>query len=79
MIGSAAIGSLIAHGAFWMLLVLGWTELRATRVAAFVALWLIGYAGSGWLEMGAAWFMAYVAALDIALVLMVFRGDIHLT
>ena len=79
MVGSPAVAGLIANAAFWLLIVLGWTELGGRRAAGFIAVWLIGYAGSGWVPQGAAWFIALVAVLDIALVFIVYRGDVHLT
>ena len=79
MVGSPAVGGLIANAAFWLLIVLGWTQLGTRRALTFVALWLIGYAGSGWVPQGAAWFIVLVALFDIALVFIVYRGDVHLT
>jgi hypothetical protein len=79
MVGSAGIAYWIAHGAFWMLVVFGAAELRVKGVAWFLALWLIGYAGSGWFPQGALLFLSYVATLDIALVFLVFKGDVRLT
>jgi hypothetical protein len=78
-VGSVSAGYWIAHGAFWVLLVFSAAERAARRIAIFVALWLIGYVGSGWLPEGTALFMSYVAVLDIALVFLVFKGDIRLT
>jgi hypothetical protein len=46
---------------------------------SFVLLWLIGYAGLWWLGQGGTMLMSYVALLDIALVLLIFKGDVHLT
>lgn len=81
MVGSIGVGYWIAHGAFWALV--GWSIVdgRLRRAALFVALWLIGYAGSGWIAGPPATmlFVSYVAMLDIALVLLVFKGDVRLT
>ena len=81
MIGSIGVGYWIAHLAFWALV--GWSiaDRRFRRAAVFVALWLIGYAGSGWIPGPPATmlFVSYVAILDIALVLLVFKGDVRLT
>src|SRR5688572_27966688 len=49
-------------------------ELGPRWVAVFGGLWLIGYAGSGWLDQGTAIFVSYVAMLDVALVLFVFKA-----
>ena len=80
MVGSIGIAFWIAHGAFWLLTILAAAVEQRIRLAAiFVALWLLGYAGSAWLTYASAWFLSYVAALDIALVLFVFKGDVRLT
>ena len=81
MIGSIGVGYWIAHVAFWALV--GWSvvEGRLRRAATFLVPWLIGYAGSGWIPGPPATmlFVSYVAILDIALVLFVFKGDVRLT
>ncbi len=80
MVGSVGIFFWIAHLAFWVLLVLALTRESRIRLAAVsVALWIAGYVATAWLPFGSAWFLSYVAALDIALVLFVFKGDIRLT
>jgi hypothetical protein len=80
MAGSIGIAFWIAHGAFWLLTIVAAAVERRIRLAAvFVALWVVGYLGSAWLPFASAWFMSYVAALDIALVLFVFKGDVRLT
>ena len=67
----------IAHVLFWTLLLVGASEIGRRGCAVYVALWLIGYVGSSWL-IGGLLFVSYVAVLDIALVLHVFQGDVHL-
>jgi hypothetical protein len=64
---------------FWILLIAGVMagELRAKGIVAFLVLWVAGYAASG-LVLGGLLFLPYVAVLDIALVLVVFKGDIQL-
>ena len=80
MVGSIGIGFWIAHGAFWLLtIVAAVVEQRIRLAAVFVALWVVGYTGLAWLPSASAWFLSYVAVLDIALVLFVFKGDIRLT
>jgi hypothetical protein len=76
MVGSAAIGAAIAHLAFWLLLVRAWAELGGRTAAAFLALWFAGYVGLQTID-GALFFVSYVAVLDIALVFLVFKGDVH--
>ncbi len=68
----------IAHILFWLLLLIGASEIGRRGCAVYVALWLIGYAGSSWVPMGGMVFVSYVAILDIALVFHVFKGDVHL-
>jgi hypothetical protein len=79
MVGSIGVGYWIAHGVFWLLIVFALSESRTRLAPVFVGLWLIGYAGSGWISQGAALFVSYVALLDVALVLALFRGDVRLT
>jgi hypothetical protein len=79
MVGSALLGAWIAHAAFWIVIAIAAAQARYRLTAIFFSLWLIGYAAARSAEFGAAWFMPYVAALDIALVLIVFKGDIRLT
>lgn len=80
MVGSVGIAFWIAHAAFWLLLIVALAvESRIKLALWFVALWAAGYVGSSWLPFASAWFLSYVAALDIALVLFLFKGDIRLT
>ena len=78
MAGSAAIAGVIAHVAFWVLLALGWRELRQGTIAVFATAW-----AAGWLALplidGALFFVPLVAVLDVVLVLLVFKGDVRLT
>jgi hypothetical protein len=79
--GSAVIATWIAHAAFWVLLACGsWTgELRLRSTIVLLMLWLAGYLGLPYLAYGAALRAPFVAALDIALVFAVFKGDIRLS
>jgi hypothetical protein len=80
--GSVGIAARIAHVAFWGLLVYGWVwdEIDVRGIAIFVALWIAGLYGLPLLsEYGAGLFSSYVAALDIALVFIIFEGDVRLT
>jgi hypothetical protein len=78
---SAGIAALIAHAAFWVLLVYGWFwgDLGPRGIAVFVLLWLAGRLGLPMLPYGAAMFPSWVAVLDIALVFLIFKGDVRLT
>ena len=77
---SAGIAALIAHVAFWLLLVYGWfwEDLGPFGVTVFLVLWAGGFLGLSYLTSGAALFPSYVAVLDIVLVFLVFRGDVRL-
>jgi hypothetical protein len=78
--GSIAVAGWIAHGAFWVLLVYGWAvdELHATAITVFLLLWLIARFGLPYLD-AAAFFLTWVAVLDIALVFIIFKADVPLT
>ena len=76
---SAGLASWIAHIAFWILLPSGWflEELGPRSLVVFVALWLAGWFGLPLLHaQGGAMFFSYVALLDVALVFMIFKGDV---
>jgi hypothetical protein len=63
MVGSGAIGSVVAQLAFWILLVVGVLSGQLSKVA-----WWASSLVSSW-----------IAILDIVLVFMVFKGDVRLT
>jgi len=79
--GSAAVAALIAHVAFWFLLGYGWflDEIKGRGLAIFLTLWVGGLLGLPYLPFGTALVSSYVALLDIALVLVVFKGDLPIT
>jgi len=81
VIGTPLVGAWIAQGAFWVLLAIGFGYglLRWKAVAVFVTLWLLGSLAIPRI----AWWTApivtsYVAGLDIALVFIVFQGDVRI-
>jgi len=80
-VGSITLAAWIAHLAFWGLLLLGlaYGELRPKRIALFLTLWIAGLFGLPCLPYGAALFSSFVAALDIALAFIVFKGDVRIT
>ena len=79
---STAIAGLIAHIAFWALLIAGLalSELGKRSIVTFLVLWFAGLWGRRYLPYGAdLFFSSFVAVLDVALVLLVFKGDIRTT
>ena len=77
---SIAIAGWIAVVGFWVLLIFGWAfdEIHARGIAVFLILW--GVARFGLPFVGASdFFITCVAILDIALVFMIFKGDVRLT
>ena len=81
--GSIAVAAYIAYWAFWVLLVYGLAvgELTVKRVALFLMLWIVGRFALAYIpwEPAHALFSSYVATLDIALVFVIFKGDVRLT
>ena len=79
--GSAAVAAWIAHVAFWTLLAYGWMwrEIDAKRAAVFLILWVGGLYILPTILSGALPFSSFVAILDIALVFLIFKGDVRLT
>ena len=81
MIGSQAVAAWIAQFAFWVLLIIGiaYGELSKKWAATLVVLWLVGDVGLPRLSMFSGLFLtSYVAVLDIALVFIVFNGDVRI-
>ena len=76
--GAPVIGAFIAWWGFWALLVVGWMagELDARRTALFIGLWVAGRVVSGYVQYEL--FAPYLAVLDIALVFLIFKGDVKL-
>lgn len=80
MIDSSVIAGWIALAGFWVLLVYGWfwDELTPTGVGVFVGLWIAARLGLSYLHAD-AFFITCVAILDIALVFIIFKGDVPIT
>jgi hypothetical protein len=79
--GSAGIAAWFAHIGFWILVSYGWLsgELSLRGVVVFVVLWLAGLFGLPYLPYGAAVVSSYIAVIDIALVFVIFKGDVRLS
>ena len=77
---SESAARLFAHATFWGLMVIGIIsgELGRKGCVIFVLLWLLGFFGLPYLPYGESLFSSYVAVLDIALVFVVFKGDVRL-
>jgi hypothetical protein len=78
--GSVGIAAWIAHVAFWVLVGYGWfwDELGPKGLCGLIFLWLAGMFGLPFIPYGAALFSSFVAVLDIALVFLIFKGDVRL-
>jgi hypothetical protein len=83
MIGSPAIVAFIAFWCFWVLLVVGFVrdEIRLRWTVIFLLLWLLGRVGLSYVPYQPAqnMFTSWVAALDVALMFKIFKGDVRLT
>jgi len=79
--GSPAIAAWIAHLTFWVLVVRGWmtAELGNRGTIIALAFWLIAYISRPFVPYGVALFPSLVALADIALVLVIVRGDVRIT
>jgi hypothetical protein len=78
--GAVGIAAWIAHVAFWFLAVYGWfwDELGPKTFGVLVSLWLAGMFGLPFIPYGAALSSSFVAVLDIAMVFIIFKGDVSL-
>jgi hypothetical protein len=78
--GSIQVAGWIAIAGFWFLLIYGWfwDELGPTSIAVFIGLWLGARFGLPYLN-AAGFFITCVAILDIALVFIIFKGDVPIT
>ena len=80
MLGSVAIAAWIARLAFPILLVWGWLsgELGVRAVIIFVLIGLAAWLGLPRLASGGNLVTPALAAIDIALVFAVFKGDVRI-
>ena len=78
--GSAGIAAWIAKLAFIWLLIAGIVsgELRAKGIAAFLALGALAWLGLPYVPRGADFVTAALAFIDVALVFVVYKGDIRI-
>jgi hypothetical protein len=79
--GSPAVGAWIAQAAFWILMARGWAsgELGVKGLAIFLVLWLGGFFAIPPAPFGASLFAPYVACLDVALVILILKGDVPMS
>lgn len=79
--GSTLIAAWVAHVTFWVLIAWGWvtSELGVISRVVFLALWCAGFFGLPYVPNGEWFFLSYVAILDIALVFVLFKGDLRIT
>jgi hypothetical protein len=78
--GSAGAARLVAHMAFFCLLLIGWFsgELSRRATTVMVGLWVAGYVAATLFTPLDLLMTSYVAILDIVLVLLIFKGDVQL-
>jgi hypothetical protein len=76
---TSATAAWVAHAAFWALLIGGFAlgELGWKPAGAILALWCAGLWGSALVPYGPALFPSFVAVVDVALVFLVFKGDLR--
>jgi hypothetical protein len=77
----SGLAALIAHISFWVLLPYGWffEEIGPAGLTVFLLLWVAGYVGLPLVSSGGLLFSSFVALLDIALVFIIFKGDVRLS
>ena len=77
----SGVAALIAHISFWVLLPYGWffEEIGPAGLTVFLLLWVCGYFGLSLISYGGLLFPSFVALLDIALVFIIFKGDVRLS
>ena len=70
----------LPHAVFFVLLVAGWWlgELSGRRAGLFLALYLAAVAASSLVAGGVFWLTAFVALLDVVLILLVVKGDVRI-
>jgi hypothetical protein len=78
--GTIAIAGWIALVGFWVLLIFGWAfdEIHARGITVVLTLWCVARFGLPYIGAG-DFVITCVAILDIALVFMIFKGDVPLT
>lgn len=69
-VGTVGIARWIAHGAFLVLLLRVWIELRPRTAIVFILLYAAGYFGFPYILHGEPFFMPYVAVLDVIMLLL---------
>jgi hypothetical protein len=82
MTGAPVVAAWIAQVVFWAVLAVGFlTDSLSLRAASiFCALWLLGFSVIPRLAVSGGQFTApYMAVLDVALVLVVVKGDVRLS
>ena len=78
--GSISIAAWIAKLAFVGLLIIGWTsgELRAKGTVVFLALGAAAWIGLPYLPRGSDFVTPALAIIDMALVFVVYKGDVRI-
>jgi hypothetical protein len=65
---------------FCILLAAGWYlgRLGGRQILTFLAVWLAGVLAAGLFPLMSPLFTAYVALIDVVLILVIFKGDIKI-
>lgn len=77
--GSLGCFGWLVQFVLWGLLYYGRHDLGPKWICTLLLLWLAGCGLFSLIPGGLYFFMAFVALMDIALVLVVFQGDVRLT
>jgi hypothetical protein len=70
----------LPHAVFFVVLAVGWWlgELSSRRVGLFLALYVAAIAASPLVAGGVFWLTAFVALIDVVLILLVVKSDIRI-
>jgi hypothetical protein len=72
--------ALLPHVVFFVLLIAGvWLgELSFRRAGIFLALWVAAVIAAQYIIAGTLWMTAFIALMDVVLLLMVVKGDVRI-
>ncbi len=73
---NSEVAAWVAQAAFWVLILLGWSDLSGRTRAIFLGSWLGAFALRVFVPFGDVLFTPVVALLAVCLVLAIFKRDI---